>query len=83
MSINTLWCRRRRNSKEEEVGAGGVGGQENELFVFPINPIIKKLKINKRVIDLLIISRWVCSLDFGWMVVLGEGDKKRLWCKIS
>lgn len=73
MSINILWCRRRRNSKEGKVGTGGVGGQENELFVFSINPIINKLKINKRVIDLLIISRWVCSLDFGWMVALGEG----------
>lgn len=74
MSINILrvgaW-RRRREGEEEEEGVR-VGGQENELFAYSINLIMKKLKgINRRVIEHLSVSRWVCSLDFEKMVASG------------
>lgn len=66
---------------EEEVedeGGVGVGGQENELFAHTINPIIKKLKeINRRVIDHLISSRSVYTLEGRWATVL-DG---KIWVK--
>lgn len=57
----------------------GVGGQENELFANTINLIIPKLReSHRRVIDRLISSRSVYSLNFGRTLGHGAITKKNV-----